>query len=169
MGLFFKTWVTEVLVCSFKEVFHHVGATEDCPLVDGEVVVSPCISSSLVEEGERHVDFAQGLNVVDVLDKVVTEGLTALFASIIPVWRVDLVGDAHIDLCGGLLCSRLSSGCGWYRVGCTIDCDLCSIPPPWQQLRPRCTSFPTQLILHSTTGAGSVVGPQSNHHPVQAR
>ena len=125
MGSFLKVWVAEVLVCSFEEVFHCVSAAEDGPFIDGEVVSSPCISSPLVEEGECCVDFAQGLDVVDVLDKVAREGLVALLASIIPMWQVDLVADAHIDLCSGLLCSRLTGGCGWYWVGCSVDWDSC--------------------------------------------
>jgi len=91
-----------------------VGAAEDGPLVDGEVVASPRVGSPLVEEGECHVDFAQGLDIIDVLNEVVTEGLVTLLASVISVRQVDLIADVCIGLCGGLLCSRLAS-CSWYR------------------------------------------------------
>jgi len=38
---FLKVWVTEVLVCSGKELCHCVGAIEDVCLMDGEIVATP--------------------------------------------------------------------------------------------------------------------------------
>jgi len=90
-----------------------VSATEDGPLVDGEVVASPRIGSSFVEEGECRVDFARGLDVVDVLDKVATERLVALLASVVPIRRVDFVANMRIELRGRLLCGWLLCRGGW--------------------------------------------------------
>jgi len=133
-GLFLKAQVAEVLVCGFEEVFHRVGATEDCPLVDGEVVASPRVGSSFVEERERRVDFARGVDVVDVLDEVAMEGLVALLVSVVPIRRVDLVADTCIDLYNRLLSSRLlcrglagGRGWGWYWVGRSVGWDACDI------------------------------------------
>jgi len=110
-GSFFKSWVGEVLVHSFEEFVHRVGATEDRPLIDGEVMASPRVSGSLVEEGEHRVDLAHGLDIIDVLNEVATEGLIALLASVLPVRQVDLVVDTRVGLRSGLLSCRLAGSC----------------------------------------------------------
>jgi len=125
-GSFLKAWVAEVLVGGFEEVFHRMGATEDSPVVDGEVVVSPWIGGSLVEERERRVDLARGLDVVDVLNEVAMEGLVAFLASVVPVWRVDLIADARVGLRSGLLSRGLASG-RWYRGRSGIGLDSLGI------------------------------------------
>ena len=56
---FLKARVAEVLVRGLEEVFHRVGAGEDGPLIDGEVVTSSCVGGALVEEGECRVDLAR--------------------------------------------------------------------------------------------------------------
>jgi len=128
---FLEAWVAEVLVRGLKEVFHRVSASEDGPLVDGEVVASPHVGGALVEEGECRVDLARSIDVVDVLNEVAMEGLVTVLASVIPVRRVNLVADAR-NLYSRLLSNRLLCGglagshsWGWYWVGCGVGWDSC--------------------------------------------
>ena len=41
-----------ILICGLEEAFHHESATEDGPLVDGEVVASPHVGGE--EEESRN-------------------------------------------------------------------------------------------------------------------